>query len=94
MIAENSEENWKEIETYIESDDLPISYKLVGELLMDAVERPDLWHRTEYLRELASKAFLKIENVAWRLEMLIAYEHWELAIDEMCKARVTDMFEK
>ena len=75
---------WDEVERYIEKDNLPISYKLVSELIMDTDCNP----------ELALKAILKIESIAWRLEMLIAYGYWELAVREVCKARMTNKFEK
>ena len=89
---------WKELESEIESEkDLPISYKLIGELIMDAVHLPEYEgnsYKQEMIRELACKAFSKIQDVTWRLEMLIGHENWEQAIDAMCKARVTNRFEE
>ena len=60
----------------------PVPYQTVGEIL----------HATEN-SELACDSFVKIQDPEVRIEKLIEYKFWNIAMDEMLQTRLYEDFE-
>ena len=76
-------QNWAEVTKYIDMPKPLCSYQIMGEILIDALNR-----------DLALQAFLKIQEAVTRVEQLLDHEYWQETVDEMCKSRLNRVFEE
>ena len=74
---------WPEVQKLVKMKKCPVPFATVAEILYAAENR-----------ELASDTFCKISDAELRIEKLIEYKFWNVAMDEMLKARLHEDYEE